>query len=88
MPKERQRQMLHRNYKGTTQELLDTKPTPQTARMPVRVDMERLDMESLDMERLYIEMFHVEIADHMHPGCFWCRFGIQELLRSPYRVPV
>ena len=53
--KERQRRLLHRDYIGTTQGLLDTKPTPQTetTRMPVRVDM----------ERLYIETFHVGIAD-------------------------
>ena len=36
-------------YRG----LLDTKPTPETARMNVRVDM----------ERLYIETLHVGIAD-------------------------
>ena len=51
--KERQRQLLHRDYIGTMQGLLDTKPTPETARMPVRVDM----------ERLYIETFHVGITN-------------------------
>ena len=37
--------------------------------------------------RLYIETFHVRIS-HGHLGCFWCRFGIQEPLHSPYIVPV
>ena len=51
-------QGLYREYAG----LLDTKPTPEAARIPV----------SVDMERLYIETFHVGIADldsHGHPGC-------------------
>ena len=33
--------------------------------------------------RLYIETLHVMINAHGYPGCFWCRFGIQEPLRSP-----
>ena len=37
MLKERQQRLIHRDYIGTTQGLLDTKPTPETARMPVRV---------------------------------------------------
>ena len=42
------------NYRDYyTRGLLDTKPTPETASMPVRVDV----------ECLYIEMFHVGIAD-------------------------
>ena len=38
------------------------------------------------MERLYVETFHVK--SHGHLGFLWCRFSIQESLRSPYIVPM
>ena len=48
---------------GTMQRLLDTKPTSETARMPVRVDMERL-------YTVLIETFHlIPFNSHGHPGC-------------------
>ena len=70
--------LLHRDYIGTTQGLLDTKPTSQTVRMPVKVIKGRRSGHGTSLCRLSMSTLTGILAV--------CDVGL--VSRSPCVVPI